>query len=141
MVSFITGSNLLMIRSQPDLILHLSAGIKERVTTPGHRLLTKPRFSRCSALMTLANLNLPPKFPPLQVKTSSLRIWRCGSVVKTTSCSFRGPRFDSQDSHGSSQPSLTPDPETPTPSPDLFRDHAWVWHKDMHESKTLIHIK
>ena len=31
--------------------------------------------------------------------------WRDGSVVKSTDCSSRGPEFNSQQSHGGSQPS------------------------------------
>jgi hypothetical protein len=34
--------------------------------------------------------------------------WRDGSVVKSTSSSSRGPRFNSQPPHGSSQLSVTP---------------------------------
>ena len=37
--------------------------------------------------------------------------WRNGLVVKSTSCSSRGPGFSSQHPHGSSQVSLTPVPE------------------------------
>jgi hypothetical protein len=32
--------------------------------------------------------------------------WRDGSVVKSTDCSSRGPDFNSQQAHGSSQPSV-----------------------------------
>ena len=32
--------------------------------------------------------------------------WRDGSVVKSTGCSSRGPEFNSQESHGGSQPSV-----------------------------------
>ena len=34
--------------------------------------------------------------------------WRDVSVVKSISCSFRGPRFNSQNPHGSSHLSVTP---------------------------------
>jgi hypothetical protein len=34
------------------------------------------------------------------------RGWRDGSVVKSTDCSFRGPKFNSQQPHGGSQPSV-----------------------------------
>ena len=37
-------------------------------------------------------------------------IWRDGSLVKSTICSCRGPRFNSQHPHGSSQLSVTPVP-------------------------------
>jgi hypothetical protein len=36
--------------------------------------------------------------------------WRDGSVIKSTGCSSRGQRFDSQHPHGSLQSSLTPVP-------------------------------
>ena len=42
--------------------------------------------------------------------------WRSGSVVKSTGCFSRVPRFNSQHPHGSSQLSLTPVPGDPTPS-------------------------
>ena len=32
--------------------------------------------------------------------------WRDGSLVKSTEWSFRGPEFNSQQSHGGSQPSV-----------------------------------
>jgi hypothetical protein len=32
--------------------------------------------------------------------------WSDGSVVKSTDCSSRGPEFESQQSHGGSQPSV-----------------------------------
>jgi hypothetical protein len=35
------------------------------------------------------------------------RGWRDGSVVKSTDCSSEGPEFNSQQSHGGSQPSVT----------------------------------
>ena len=42
--------------------------------------------------------------------------WRDGSVVKSTGCSSRGPQFNSQHPHGSSQLSVTPASGDPTPS-------------------------
>ena len=44
------------------------------------------------------------------------RDWRGGSVVKSIGCSSRGPRFNSQQPHGSSQLSLTLIPGDLTPS-------------------------
>ena len=41
--------------------------------------------------------------------------WRDSSVVKSTDYSSRGPRFNSQHPHGSSQLSVTPVPGDPTP--------------------------
>lgn len=38
------------------------------------------------------------------------RGWRDGSAVNSPSCSFSGPRFESQNPHSGSQPSGTPDP-------------------------------
>jgi hypothetical protein len=32
--------------------------------------------------------------------------WRDGSAVKSTNCSSRGPEFNSQQTHGGSQPSV-----------------------------------
>jgi hypothetical protein len=34
------------------------------------------------------------------------RGWREGSEVKSINCSFRGPKFNSQKPHGSSEPSM-----------------------------------
>ncbi|CAO2583729.1 17-beta-hydroxysteroid dehydrogenase 13 [Lemmus lemmus] len=45
-----------------------------------------------------------------------LRGWRDGSAVGSSDCSSRGPGFDSQHPHGSSQLSVTPVPRDPTPS-------------------------
>jgi hypothetical protein len=39
-------------------------------------------------------------------KRTNLLGWRDGSVVKGTECSSRGPEFNSQQSHGGSQPSV-----------------------------------
>jgi hypothetical protein len=38
---------------------------------------------------------------------SKMRGWRDGSVVKSTGCSSKGPRFNSQYPHGGSQLSIT----------------------------------
>jgi hypothetical protein len=35
-----------------------------------------------------------------------IRGWRDGSAVKSTDCSSEGPEFNSQQSHGGSQPSV-----------------------------------
>jgi hypothetical protein len=37
---------------------------------------------------------------------TSIEDWRDGSVVKSTDCSSRDPEFNSQQPHGSSQPSV-----------------------------------
>jgi hypothetical protein len=59
-------------------------------------------------------------------KTNPLRGWRDGSAVKSTDCFLRGPEFNSQYSHGGSEPSVVG-------SESLFRG--------MCEDRTLIHIK
>jgi hypothetical protein len=46
----------------------------------------------------------------LHLKVLKMGGWRDGSVVKSTGCSSRGPRFNSQHLHGSSQLSATPVP-------------------------------
>ena len=46
---------------------------------------------------------------------------RDGSVVNSTDCSFRGPRFDSQHHHGCSQPSVRSSSRESTPSSSLHR--------------------
>jgi hypothetical protein len=62
--------------------------------------------------------------------------------------SSKGSRFTSQSSHGSSQPSVTPVPRDPTPSPGLhryfphvvpkhtFRQNMYTW-----EIKKLLNLK
>ena len=51
--------------------------------------------------------------PGLKKKVGAGRI---GSVVMSTGCSSKGPRFNSQHPHGSSQLSVTPVPGDLTPS-------------------------
>jgi hypothetical protein len=46
--------------------------------------------------------------PPLGAIRNQVEGWRGGSAVKSTGCSSRGPRFNSQQPHGSSQLSVTP---------------------------------
>lgn len=46
-------------------------------------------------------------------------IWKNGSAVQSTCCSYRGPGFSSSTSHGDSQPSINPVPEDPAPSASL----------------------
>jgi hypothetical protein len=50
----------------------------------------------------------------------------------STDCVSRTPRFNSQQSHGGSQPSVTPFPGNPMPSSDLCR------HWDIYNSYTYI---
>lgn len=50
--------------------------------------------------------------------TIKMKCWhqRDGSTVKSTDCSSKGSRFNSQHSHGSSRLSVAPDPGELTPS-------------------------
>ena len=56
----------------------------------------------------------------------SNRYWRDGSAVKSTGGSSRGPRFNSQQPHGGSKPSVM--------GSDAFFQHAYV-----HADRALIH--
>jgi len=74
--------------------------------------------------------NSKPRYSPLwclgkerMLKANNHRGWRDSSVVKSTSCSFRGLRFDSQDPQSGSQLSVTPAPGDPMPSSD-FQGHC-----------------
>lgn len=62
--------------------------------------------------------------------------WRDGSVLKSTSCYFRGPGFDSQHAHGSSLESVTPVSWDLTPSSGLLRHQAGMWYTDIPEKHT-----
>ena len=53
-----------------------------------------------------------------------LKDWRVGSAVKSTGCSCRGPRFDSQHPHGGSQSSVIPVPERLIPAVSLHGHHS-----------------
>jgi hypothetical protein len=53
--------------------------------------------------------------------------WRDGSAVKSIGCSSRGPEFNSQQSHGGSQPSV-------------MRSDALFWHACVHAERVLIYI-
>ena len=57
---------------------------------------------------------------------------REGSVVKSTDCSYRRPRFYSQHPHDSLQPFVIPVPEDLTPSSGPCRYQACTWHIDIH---------
>lgn len=54
--------------------------------------------------------------------------WRNGSAVNRAGCSSRGPRFDSQDPPGSSQPSIAPVPGDLTTSAHLSETHMVPIH-------------
>lgn len=62
-------------------------------------------------------------------------------MVKRTSCSSIGPGFDSQHSHGSSQPSITPIPGNPMTCSGLYRHQTSKQYIDIHAGQTLTHIK
>ena len=71
-----------------------------------------------------------------------------GSVVKSSGGSFRGPRFDSQHPHGSSQPYVRSVSVTPASSFGLTGHQANAWYTCKHtqvythtQSKTFISIK
>jgi hypothetical protein len=57
---------------------------------------------------------------------SKFERWGCkdGLAVKSTCCSSRGPRFNSQPPHDGSQPLVTPGPEDPVPFSGLHGDQA-----------------
>ena len=57
--------------------------------------------------------------------------WRDGLAVKSTSCSSRGPEFNSQHPHGSSKLSVTPVPGDLTPS----HRHTYRQNTNAHEIK------
>ena len=65
--------------------------------------------------------------------------WRDSSAVKNTDCSFRGPGFNSQHPHDSSQPSITPVPRDLMPSCGLPQHCTHMAHR--HANKTPIHTK
>jgi hypothetical protein len=71
------------------------------------------------------------KYIKLKVNIKNILVrggWRDDSMAKSSGCSSRGPRFNSQHPHGSSKLSATPIPGNLTPS-----------HR--HTGKTSMHIK
>jgi hypothetical protein len=60
----------------------------------------------------------------MAIKAHQERGWRDGSVVKSAGCSSRGPEFNSQQPHGSSQLSV-------------IRSGALSWTADLHACRTL----
>lgn len=69
------------------------------------------------------------------------KIWRDGLAVKSTRCSSRGPRFDSQCPSSSSQLSVTLLLGDTAASYILFRHQAQKWHTDIWAGWKLKHIK
>jgi hypothetical protein len=52
-------------------------------------------------------MNLKPVWATEQEFVTQIKsTWRHGSVVKSTDCFSRGPEFNSQQTHGGSQPSV-----------------------------------
>jgi hypothetical protein len=76
----------------------------------------------------------------LSHQEGSMMDWRDGSVVKSTCCSCRGPRFGSQHSCGCSQPSVTSVSVDLTPFASS-ESTAYTWCTDICAGKTLIHLK
>lgn len=63
-------------------------------------------------------------------------------MTKITYCSFRGPRFSSKHTHGSSQLPKTPVPGDVMHSFDLHRLKTHMWYTDTHsDTGTYTHIK
>jgi hypothetical protein len=74
-----------------------------------------------------------------QYHIHKLRVWRGGSVVKDTCSSYRGPRFDTQHPHCSSQPFANSVPGHPMPSSGFLG--TWhIWCIDIHAGTTPIGI-
>jgi hypothetical protein len=71
------------------------------------------------------------------------RGWRDGSVVESTSCSCRGPEFNSQHPQDSSCLSVTAAPEDMTPSSGIYRHctntvHRYTKRQNTHTQKIKI---
>ena len=61
-------------------------------------------------------------------------------AVKSTDCPSRGLRFNSQNSHGGSQLSVTPVSGHPISSSCFCRFQTCMWWTHIHSSKILMHI-
>ena len=73
------------------------------------------------------------KLVPLGMFSKSKEIdrgWRDGSEVESTGCSSRGPEFNSQHPHGSSQLSVTPGPGDLPSSHRQQAKHQCIENKD-----------
>jgi hypothetical protein len=66
------------------------------------------------------HINICTNLPSITMKNNDVRVWRDGSAVKNTGYSSRGPGFSSQHPHSSSQLSVTPVPEDPIPSYNIY---------------------
>ena len=73
------------------------------------------------------------------LKNCSLGDWGGSLLVKSSCCSYRGPRFSSQHSHDSSQPSVTLVPGDQIPSSGLHGHYMHV--VDIYIGKTFTCIK
>lgn len=56
----------------------------------------------------------------------------------STSCSSRGPMFDSQHSHGDSQPPISTVPVNQMPSSHFLRPQSFTWYTNIHANKTSV---
>jgi hypothetical protein len=74
------------------------------------------------------------------VKIILFRNWRGGSEVNSTSCYFKEPLFNSQNSHTSSQ-TVIPTLGDPIPSSVFHGPWAYMWWTEIHTAKTTTHIK
>ena len=63
--------------------------------------------------------------------------WSDASVIESTSCSSRGPGFESQNIYDTLQ---LPVPEDLMPSTDCPGHLAYTWYTHMYKGKTYIHI-
>lgn len=93
-----------------------------------------PQTSEGISLLPLWERILPRSTPILPetyhlycIKTC-IRGWRDGSEVESTGCTSRGLEFNSQTSHGGSQPSVV-------------RSGALFWHAGIHADRAFIHLR
>jgi hypothetical protein len=79
-------------------MLAIAQGIDSQVLT----LL----FSFNIASLQIAHFNCPPIGNIVLLHENKKPGWRDGSAVQSTTCSSRGPEFESQQPHGGSKPSV-----------------------------------
>jgi hypothetical protein len=81
-------------------------------------------------------------FPKMEIfKFNDMRGWRNDSVFRSVGFSSKGPGFDSQHPHDSSQLCLTSDPGGMVPFSGLYKHQAYIWYTNIHAGKTPVHIK
>lgn len=88
--------------------------------------------------MTSKEILIHPNLCQLSLqKVEGLEI---GLAVKSAECSPRGPDFESQHPHGSSETSVTPVRRDPIPSFDLLRHQKCTWvYRHISKQNTHIH--